>query len=576
MNVFQTEIQDNQPQVKGERSSLDLSFSYKTTLKSGQLVPIYWEEIIPGDEFYINPAILLRGLTPIVPVMDRSQFDIYFFFVPMRLCMNKEGQDRKLWQEVMGENINSFWTQQQEKEVPYFTGSQLIAARNARLAQANTWNMKQTIWDYMGGPAFKKTGSNAYSGNIPHDSVHITKAPFFAYQLIWNEYFRDQNTQAPEYLDGVNIAANEPYVVDKLHDLFTDALPAPQKGPTINFTVVGGNVPVLAGSDGVHYMENPIKMANSNYASTQNLQAYLVNNASTTESLDKTVGVDPNTAGQISGDAANNTLNYSNLEVRGIDFNLGTMNQWRYDIALQSIYEARARYGTRFTEILAGQYDVISDNKELQRPEYLGGTKLDINMDTVLQTSGTNGNTALGDTGAFSATFGNSGMGFAKSFTEQGYIIGVCCVRTEQSYFQGIDKRFMHTKWPDFYNPLFEGIGEQPILKQEIYASTNYDNTKVFGYQEPFYEYKEHKNMTTGGLNPENGDQTLSKWTYAVPFAAEPTLNSIFKTQQPDNVAKTLIDEQSESQFLLSAYFDVKAIRKVRKHSIPAKLLGNF
>ena len=241
----------------------------------------------------------------------------------------------------------------------------------------------------------------------------------------------------------------------------------------------------------------------------------------------------------------------------------------------QRLKERDARGGTRFQERLAADYQVYANYAALNIPEYLCGSRTPVNLDTVLQTSATTGSSALGDTGAFSNTF-DYVNGFVKSFTEPGFVMGLCCVRTMQSYSQGIDKRWKHLTRDDFYNPVFANIGEQPILKSELFFGNNSsEDNKVFGYQEAWYEYRFHKNEISGFLDPNYNDKTLSKWTYYEPFKAHPSLGAEFIKQDPSNIGDTLVQTNTKTQFICDFGILEKVTRPMPVFSVPGLLDHN-
>ena len=408
------------------------------------------------------------------------------------------------------------------------------------------------LGSYLGLPRYSKNNKTYLAGK------GCTVAPAYCYQTIWNNFFRDENLWNPSYLDADEIVANRPMSVCKLHDLFTSALPAPQKGSSV--AIFGDFLPVdTRGPDPYYALSNPIRLGTS--PSAQVPDGSVVYKASNGLGVVNESGLSPS----FSIRSTNMGVDVSNVDV----------NALRLAFADQRLKERDARGGTRFQERLAADYQVYANYAALNVPEYLCGSRTPVNLDTVLQTSATTGSSALGDTGAFSNTF-DSINGFVKSFTEPGFVMGVCCVRTMQSYAQGIDKRWKHLTRDDFYNPVFANIGEQPIRKSELMVTGNSaQDDSVFGYQEAWYEYRYHKNEISGFLDPNYNDQTLSKWTYYEPFTASPSLGADFIKQDKSNIGDSLVFTGSNSQFICDFGIIEKVTRPMPVFSVPGLLDHN-
>ena len=453
------------PQVDIQRSTFDRSSGHKTTFNAGKLVPIYVDEALPGDTFEMKTSAIIRGSTPIFPVMDNANLDIYFFYVPNRLIWNH-------WKEFNGENTDSKWEQTVEYSIP-----QMAPPLSTGTVPTEGWE-KGTLADYMGIPT--GVGPGASQTNPEYTVNHL---PFRAYCLIWNEWFRDQNLQDPVLIDkgdsqtygrhlipegnsitfenqaalqGANLLP-----VNKYFDYFTGALPEPQKGPDV-LLPLGSLAPVIT-----NQANNPGITGNSpemKFVSNQNLQDQ------------KNVIIGPTGGGGgslLTGQATKETISGklipSNLVTDLSNATSATINELRLAFQLQRLYERDARGGTRYIEIIKSHFGVTSPDARLQRPEYLGGERIPINIDQVIQTSGTmQGTTPQGNTAAYSLT-GNQGSYFKHSFVEHGYILGLACVRTEHTYQQGLEKIWNRKNRFDFYWPALANIGEQAILNKEIY-----------------------------------------------------------------------------------------------------------
>lgn len=529
------------PGVNIQRSTFDLTHTHKFTRNSGELIPFFWEEVLPGDTFKVDTKFVRRMLTPVVPVRDNAYIDIFYFFVPARLAYNQYGKDDHLFQKVFGQNDSTAWAPGSFPVLPTILTDHAMPTDDF-----------VALGSYLGLPRYKKSDGKRYLAG-----KGCTVAPAYCYQTIWNNFFRDENLWNPSYLDADEIVANRPMSVCKLHDLFTSALPAPQKGDSV--ALFGTFLPVNTFSNQPDFaLSAPIKLGTSpNHESTTGPINYFTGN-----------GVAVSQSSSVGGVVVGST----NL---GVDVSNVDVNALRLAFADQRLKERDARGGTRFQERLAADYQVYANYAALNVPEYLCGSRTPVNLDTVLQTSATTGSSALGDTGAFSNTF-DYVNGFVKSFTEPGFVMGLCCVRTRQSYAQGIDKRWKHLTRDDFYNPVFANIGEQPIRKSELMVTGNIDqDNSVFGYQEAWYEYRYHKNELSGFVDPNYNDKTLSKWTYYEPFKASPSLGADFIKQDPSNIGDTLVQTSTKTQFICDFGILEKVTRPMPVFSVPGLLDHN-
>lgn len=533
------------PGVNIQRSTFDLTHTHKFTRNSGELIPFFWEEVLPGDTFKVDTKFVRRMLTPVVPVRDNAYIDIFYFFVPARLAYNQYGKDDHLFQKVFGQNDSTAWASGSFPLLPSIQTDHQMSPDTDSVPFV-------PLGSYLGLPLYEKGGKTYLAGK------GCSVAPAYCYQTIWNNFFRDENLWNPSYLDADEIVANRPMSVCKLHDLFTSALPAPQKGESV--ALFGTFLPINTFSNKPDFsLSGHIKLGDSSNNEIETGKLHYINNNGLYD--------DPGLG------SGNYTLvGSTNL---GVDVSNVDVNALRMAFADQRLKERDARGGTRFQERLAADYQVYANYAALNIPEYLCGSRTPVNLDTVLQTSATTGSSALGDTGAFSNTF-DFVNGFVKSFTEPGFVMGLCCVRTMNSYAQGIDKRWKHLTRDDFYNPVFANIGEQPIRKSELMVTGNKDqDDSVFGYQEAWYEYRYHKNELSGFVDPNFKDKTLSKWTYYEPFKASPSLGADFIKQDPSNIGDTLVQTSTKTQFICDFGILEKVTRPMPVFSIPGLLDHN-
>ncbi|UPW41215.1 major capsid protein [Sigmofec virus UA08Rod_4967] len=524
------------------RSKFDRSHGYKTTFNTGDLIPIYVDEVLPGDTLSMDLSSAIRMATPIAPVMDNSFLDVYFFSVPYRLVWEH-------WREFMGENRTTHWEQPTEYEIPQIK------------APTGGW-LKGSLADYMGLPT-------------KVSNISISALPFRAYALIWNEWFRDENLQNPcminldettqtgtngtNYITDVQLGGM-PAKAAKLHDYFTSALPAPQKGPDV-LLPLGQTANVITTSTPFDTKGNyPLVMHQSVSGNGMSGGTYMVASGANQGTQVQ------NTNGGAS--ASNTTVTPANLIADLSQAAGATINQLRQAFAIQRLYEKDARGGTRYIESIKTHFGVTSPDARQQRPEYLGGCRKNIEMDQVIQTSSTDSTTPQGNTAAYSLTTFSKSL-FTKSFTEHEIVLGLAVVRTELSYQQGINRMFSRKNRFDFYWPTLANIGEQAILNKEIYAQGTTADDEAFGYQEAWAEYRYYPSQITGAFR-SNYDQSLDFWHYGQYYQQQPVLGQSWIQQGRQEMNRTIaVQDQLEDQFIADFYFKMTMARPMPLYSIP-------
>lgn len=519
------------PSTQIPRSVFDRSHGYKTTFNSGYLVPFYVDEVLPGDSFKLTATLFARLATPIVPFMDNLYLETFFFFVPNRLVWDN-------WQKFNGEQKNP--TDSTDFLIPTVSGTNV---------------QNQTLWDYFGLPT-----------NV-NKALKVNALPFRAYNLIFNEWFRDENLQeslkvptgdGPDNLSDYSLVRR-----GKRHDYFTSCLPWPQKGPGVEIAIGGSANVTITGNGAPSF----------NYQNASVVQPTGVFFAPSGAASDPGLPIlyrARNNTGSFPGQ-----LSWQNPALKGVaDLSSATpisINDLRQAFQIQKLYERDARGGTRYTEILRSHFGVISPDARLQRPEYLGGSSARISINPVQQTSATNETTPQGNLAAYGVV-SDSFHGFSKSFVEHGYVFGFVNVRADLTYQQGLNRMWSRQGRFDFYWPVLAHLGEQAVLNKEIYAQGTAEDDKVFGYQERYAEYRYYPGQITGKFRSTD-PQPLDSWHLAQKFSSLPTLSSQFIQDNPP--VERVVAVTSEPQFLFDSYIRLKCARPMPVYSVPG-LVDHF
>lgn len=565
------------PAMYMKRSKFDRSHVYKTTFNSGKLIPIFVDEVLPGDTTRMSVNYFARLATPIKPIMDNIYLDWFFFFVPNRLVWEH-------WQ-------NFCFEQEDPDDSTDYVIPTVAATGNSENAYIGS------LWDYFGLPVNT-------SGNLSG----ISALPFRGVYLIWNEWFRDENLQKSvkiqkgdtnEVLNSARSSEQPSWVFTsgtsivpglacpprgKRHDYFTSALPWTQKGPGVSIGLAG-TASIVDPSPATGYL------LHSNDRQLAAVDAY-GGDASSSGGRRVASGNDSITFNRVSdsnwstvGGFAGNTNGVVTMSARKASTYLGndsyvdldtssifTINSLRTAFQMQKFYERLARGGSRYTEVLRSFFGVVSPDARLQRPEFLGSFTKMVNVNPIAQTSATDDTSPQGNLSAYGVTAAKF-HGFTKSFVEHGYIFGFVCARADLTYQQGINKMWLRSTVYDFYWPTFAHLGEQAIELREIYAQGSEADTTVFGYQERYAEYRYKPSQITGKFRSSVTGGTLDKWHLSQFFKNPPTLNEEFIVEKPP--IDRIIAVPSEPEFLLDIGFRYTTVRPMPMFGTPG-LVDHF
>lgn len=521
------------PKSAVPRSSFRMMKGHKTTFQSGQLIPIFCEEILPGDTWNLRMDMVMRMPPLISPIMDNLWVDTQFWYCPNRLVWDN-------WVKFQGEQAN-----------PGDSTNYVVP----KITSPNDGYPIVSIYDYFGLPC---AGQITAGLNITHSAL-----PLRMYNLIYKEWYRDQNLQlSPAINKGDGPDLNTDYQLlnrGKRHDYFTSCLPFVQKGPTVNIPL-GTTAPIRSTGTGIAF-DNP------SFGRTGT--ALLLTSGTNTPTWS-------NSTASPSGGA---NFGAAGLLVPSLQVDLSAaagaaINTMRLAVQTQRMYELDARSGTRYVEALQARFGVRSPDARLQRPEYLGGGSTRIRTEAIPQTSGTGATGTTTAAGNLSATaHGQQTTGFTQSFVEHGYVIGLMSVRADITYQQGMRRHWSRNTRADFYEPVFAHLGEQAVLNKEIYATGNSTtDNQVFGYQERWGEYRYTPSEITG-LFRSTSPGTLDFWHQAQRFTSTPALGNSFITEQPP-VARMLAagTNANNAQFLADIIFDIKAARPMPLYSVPGNM----
>lgn len=542
------------PAMYMKRTKFDRSHVYKTTFNSGKLIPVFIDEVLPGDTTRMSINYFARLATPIKPIMDNIYLDWFFFFVPNRLVWEH-------WQ-------NFCFEQEDPDDSTDYVIPTVAATGNSENAYIGS------LWDYFGLPVNT-------SGNLSG----INALPFRGVYLIWNEWFRDENLQKSvkiqkgdtnEVLDSARAAEQPSWVFSsgtnifpglacpprgKRHDYFTSALPWTQKGPGVSIGLAG-TAPIqgtatLTIPNGVNLLDRQ----------SGNLYASVVGTAVRKNDGATSVWYESGTGNTSVSDVSSNGW-FANLD----ESSIFTINSLRTAFQMQKFYERLARGGSRYTEVLRSFFGVVSPDARLQRPEFLGSFTKMVNVNPIAQTSATDDTSPQGNLSAYGVTAAKF-HGFTKSFVEHGYIFGFVCARADLTYQQGINKMWLRFTVYDFYWPTFAHLGEQAIELREIYAQGSEDDTTVFGYQERYAEYRYKPSQITGKFRSSVTGGNLDVWHLSQFFKNAPTLNEEFITENPP--IERIIAVPSEPEFLLDIGFRYTTVRPMPMFGTPG-LVDHF
>lgn len=564
------------PQAEIERSTMNRDCNIKTSFNVGQLIPFYVDEVLPGDTFQIETSKVARLETLITPVMDNLYLDTYYFFVPNRLVWEH-------WKEFCGENNTSAWY---DPSISYSV---------PQLKYPDSGFVVGSLADYFGLPVQQPNVSKNFS------TLTVNALPFRAYCQIVNDWFRDENLEDPLYfprdetvVQGTNtwtpndpnrcVNGSRPFVAAKYHDYFTSCLPAPQKGPSINFIDPNGMAVVKTsyldtwtpGSLSANYSLHFQSSGGSNLGNTKR-NLFTDGNLASVTNDDQSLAVSSNVRpSNLYADLGNikNLVNGALVDAAAMN-----INQLRQAFQIQRMLEKDARGGTRYIEILKTHFGVTSPDARLQRAEYLGGNRVPLNIEQVINTTGNQDlNLVPGETSGWSQT-NDVHYDVEKSFVEHGFIIGLMCARYDHTYQEGIERFWKRSSKYDYYWPALAHLGEQAVYKSEIWYSNQASESTVFGYQEAWADYRYKPNYVTGTMRSA-ATQSLDVWHFADNYTSAPSLSSTWIRESMDNVNRALVVQgdnlaNGNRQIFIDILVKNKCTRPMPLYSIPG-LIDHF
>lgn len=528
------------PSADIQRSRFDRSHAVKTTFDASKLIPIFVDEVLPGDTFTHNSTIFARLATPLRPIMDNMYMDVHYWFVPNRLVWDE-------WQMFMG-----------ERPTPNFDPNTVVMP-TVNWVPPTDPDTQNTVGTYFGLPRIRD------SSDV--DQL-VSALPFRAYLLIWNEWYRDQNLQTPyDLLDDNDFT---PLPRNKRHDYFTSCLPWPQKGDPVSIPIAGGGTfPVIGDPDAP---VSPFVYFNQSNGSSFPINIFWDGSLNPTAtrilSTDSTASLDTSAVNG-SGVRLGNPLSpvgYVTID----DFDAVTVNDLRTAFQIQKLLERDARGGTRYIELILSHFGVRSDDARLQRPELLAASTTRVNINPIASTATVPDQAPQANLAGVGTVVNKAG--YQKAFTEHGFIIGLASVRADLTYQRGIERFWSRKTRYDFYWPTLAHLGEQAVLNKEIYYSGTAVDEEVFGYQERYAEYRYKPSLITGAFN-SNYDGSLDSWHLSQDFNLLPRLNSSFIMEQVP--VDRIIAVPDEPHFLCDIWHDLKCQRPMPIYSVPG-LIDHF
>jgi len=527
------------PRAEIPRSSFVIEKAHKTTFDAGYLIPVYCAEILPGDSWSLSMTAFARMATPIYPLMDNMTLSSFFFFVPYRLLWDH-------WVNFQGEQANP-------GDSTSYTIPQMVSPASGYV--------HSTVHDYFGLPTVGQVGAG---NTVSHSAL-----PLRAYNKIFYDWFKDENLQNAPILstgDGPDTYTNVALLRrGKRKDYFTGALPWPQKGSTAVSLPLGTSAPVYGNGKALGLTQGGTNLGLAT-SSTPNLAAYTTNyganvgtaNAGTNPSDSKALGVVTSGNSGLVADLSTATA--------------ATINQIRQAFQIQRLLERDARGGTRYTEAILARFGVQNPDFRLQRSEYLGGGTTPVSINPIGQTSGTSASGTTTPLGTLSAigTVLAQGHGFSQSFTEHGIVIGLVCVDADLTYQQGLQRFWSRSTRYDFYEPVFQALGEQTILNKEIYCKGDANDNNVFGYNERWAEYRYDPSMITGYFRSTDATP-LDAWHLAQKFTSLPVLDTTFIQSNPP-ISRVVAVASTGYQFIFDSFFRINAARPLPMYSVPGMI----